>query len=105
MTPIMSPAVGNRRKTRRARHFERLVLAVGLTLHLAAVAAERVPGIEWQVAVEGLAGTQAADGTVQFEIVATGDVESAEEFVCSVRFTNVTEQAVDGVRVTSAIPP
>jgi uncharacterized repeat protein (TIGR01451 family) len=88
-----------------ALHFVRWALALGLFVPLAARPAEPPPGVDWSVAVEALAATQAADGTVQFEIVAVSDVAAAEEFVYSVRFTNLTEQAVDGVRVTSAIPP
>ncbi len=90
---------------RRALHFMRSALTLGLLTPLAALPAEPPPGVEWSVAVEALAATQAADGTVQFEIVATSDVAAAVELVYSVRFTNVSGQAVDGVRVTSAIPP
>jgi uncharacterized repeat protein (TIGR01451 family) len=78
---------------------------VGLLVPLAALAAEVPPGVEWSVAVEALAATRGTDGTARFEIVAASDIAAAEEFVYSVRFTNLTEQAVDGVRVTSAIPP
>ena len=86
-------------------HFMLSALTLGLLVPHAAWPAEPASGVEWSVAVEALATTQNADGTVQFEIVAASDVADAEEFVYSVRFTNVTEQAVDGVRVTSAIPP
>lgn len=62
-------------------------------------------GIEWQVTVEGLARTPAEDGTERFEIAAGPAAAGASELVYSVRFTNATPNAVDGVRITSAIPP
>ena len=58
---------------RRSLHFVRSGLTLGLLTPLAALPAEPPPGVEWSVAVEALAATQAADGTVQFEIVATSD--------------------------------
>jgi hypothetical protein len=60
--------------------------------------------IEWQTVVEGLARTESEETAEQFEIVTGPGAVDASELVYSVRFTNLTADAVDGVRITSAIP-
>ena len=62
-------------------------------------------GLSLSSTLEKLVELRAADGTVRFDFVEGEDLKEVEQFIYSVQFTNATDQAAEGVRITSPIPP
>jgi uncharacterized repeat protein (TIGR01451 family) len=61
-------------------------------------------GLQLSSLLEELVETTAADGSVSVQLVRGAETAGSAPRVYTVRFTNTTEQPIDGVRVTSAIP-
>lgn len=62
-------------------------------------------GLSLSSTLERLVESRDADGAVRFQVVAGEEPAQADQFVYSVRFTNTTDRAAEGVRITSPVPP